>query len=335
MKIVFRVDASQNIGIGHLMRCLALSEEFVKRGNTCYFLSKIDDALETKVKQFNVNVKGLNKDINLSDDLDFLINFSKQNNIDWIIIDHYEIDTNYIKNIKQKGFRVLCIDDCAQMHYVSDIVVNQNIGAEKLNIQTDENTQLLLGPKYVMLRDELLIRNKKVENKEVKKILLTLGGTDNDNFTLKILQSIFKNNEIIVILGPLNNNYYEISSFSEKIKGNIHIEKSPVNMADIYLDSDIAVSAGGSSCYELAYYGIPNIIVATADNQLKLAQELDNKKVSIFLGKKEVVKLEKIKEHIEYLINDYSLRKSMSQNGKKLIDGKGKVRIVDNIEKID
>jgi UDP-2,4-diacetamido-2,4,6-trideoxy-beta-L-altropyranose hydrolase len=335
LKVAFRVDAIREIGIGHLMRCLALSEELTKRGNICYFLSKIDDALERIIKQYNVNVKKINRNLNLRDDLELLINFSKRNNIDWVITDHYGIDSNYIKNVKQNGFRVLSMDDCAQMYYVSDVVVNQNIGAEKVKIQADENTKLLLGPKYVMLRDELLIRNKRAGNKKVKKILVSLGGVDNDNYTLKILQSIFNNREILVILGPLNYFYNEISSFAEKTKGNIKIEKSPENMADIYLQSDIAVSAGGSSCYELAYFGIPNVIVATADNQIKLAQELDERKISIFLGKKEIVKAEKIRGHVEKLKNDYSLRKSMSQNGKKLIDGKGRVRIVDFMEKID
>ena len=119
MNVAFRVDASKEIGIGHLMRCLALSEELTKRGDTCYFLSKMDDALEKKIKQYTVNVKRINRDLNLRDDLELLINFSKQNNIDWVITDHYRIDSNYIKNVKQNGFRVLSIDDCAQMYYVS------------------------------------------------------------------------------------------------------------------------------------------------------------------------------------------------------------------------
>ena len=104
-------------------------------------------------------------------------------------------------------------------------------------------------------------------------------------------------------------------------------------MLDIYLESDIAISAGGSSCYELAYFGIPNIIITVSDNQLNIAKELNKKNVSIYLGKKEDFSPNRIKENVLKLINDTSLRKKMAENGRKLVDGKGKKRIADVIEK--
>jgi spore coat polysaccharide biosynthesis predicted glycosyltransferase SpsG len=100
----------------------------------------------------------------------------------------------------------------------------------------------------------------------------------------------------------------------------------------IYLESDIAISAGGTTCYELAYFGIPNIIITIADNQLKNAKDLDKQKVSIYLGKKDDVTTDKITEKAKELIDNSNLRKSISLNGKKLIDGKGKKRIVEALE---
>ena len=98
MNVVFRVDASYEIGIGHLMRCLALSEELIKRGDRCYFLSKIED--ESIIKKYNVDYQKIDADTSLKKDLEMLIKFSNDNDVDWIITDHYKIDSKYINQIK-------------------------------------------------------------------------------------------------------------------------------------------------------------------------------------------------------------------------------------------
>ena len=99
--------------------------------------------------------------------------------------------------------------------------------------------------------------------------------------------------------------------------------------------SDIAISAGGTSCYELAYFGIPNIIITIAKNQINSSKELNNKNISIYLGsKKDMYKYDLINK-INELIENYPLRVKMSNNGKKLVDGNGKKRIVDFMESIN
>jgi len=333
MKIVFRVDASKELGIGHLMRCLALSEELVRKGNVCFFLSKIDnDELKNRIKKFDVNYQQIKNNANIQEDLKFLINFSKINDIDWIITDHYGIDSQYIREIKQNKFNVLSVDDTAQIHYYSDIVLNQNVGTERLKFSSEKYTKFLLGIKYAILRDELLKREGKIENNEVKKILLTFGGSETDNFILKILrvlEPINENVEFLVVVGPFSQSYNNIKEHAKETSLEVKLIKSPENMAEVYLESDIAVSAGGSSCYELAYFGIPNLIITIADNQVNIAHELDKQKVSIYLGRKDEIKADQLKNSLKDLIASHSLRKIMRQNGRKLVDGKGKERIVD------
>lgn len=329
MNVAFKVDVSKEIGIGHLMRCLALSEELKKRGCKCYILSKIDDNIaKKKTREFQVEFHKIKT-------LDDLIKFSKDQDIDWIITDCYNLDTDYIKKLKNEKFKVLSIDDNALIHYHSDIVVNQNIGANKLDYSSEKYTRFLLGPEYAIMRDELLKRKEKKERENVEKILVTLGGTDKDNLTLKVLkalETVDKNIEILAVVGPFNPHYSNLQEFIKKSDSNIKLIQSPGNMTDIHLESDIAISAGGTSCYELAYFGIPNLIVTIADNQLNIARELDNQEISIYLGKKEDVKAELVLDKVNELINNHPVRKSMNQNGKKLIDGRGKKRIVDVME---
>jgi len=333
--IAFRVDATKKIGIGHLMRCFALSEELVKRKNTCYFLSNIDsEKLCEKIDESNMKLEKISTSPKSVRDIERLINFSKKNNVDWIVTDHYDIDSEYIKELKANGFKVLSIDDTSQIHYPSDLVVNQNVGSEKLEFDTDDSTKFLLGPKYVMIRDELLRRKEKRIKKNVEKILVTLGGIDHGDLTLQILkilkEIIDKNVEIIVVIGPLNkiNDDFQ-SKINEEDNPNFRFVFSPENMADLYLESDIAISAGGSSCYELAYFGIPNIIITVADNQLNIAKKLDKKNVSVYIGRKEDFSSKKLKENLLELINNSSQRGKMIKNGMSLVNGQGKKRIIE------
>ena len=337
MKIAFRVDASPGIGIGHLMRCLALSEELTRRGHTCVVLSKIDRSdLLKKIKAFHVDVQKIDANASLKKDLETLLDFSSDHEIDWIVTDHYGIDTSYVKEIKKQGFHVLSVDDTAQIHYHSDIVVNQNIDAEHLTFSIEPYTILLRGSAYVMLRDELLVREKKKYHDSVKKILITLGGSDPDNYLLKVLQSldtVAKKVDVQVIVGPFNQFLSQLKSYVKQSNANIVLITSPEKMVDFYLESDLAVSAGGSSCYELAYFGIPNVIITIADNQLGIAREFHRQQLGVYLGMKHQVKPEAIKNKIKELIENHSLRQRMSRNEKILVDGKGKQRIVDCMER--
>lgn len=338
MKVAFRVDADESIGIGHLMRCLALSEEFNRRGYSCFFVTKIENnELKTKIKKENYLFK-INPNLNIHNDVKELINFSKKKDVNWIITDHYGLKEEYISEIKKKKIKVLSIDDNAQIHYKSDIVLNQNIDSENLNYSSENHTKFLLGPKYAILRDRLLIRENKTFNNDVKEILLMLGGTDKENMTLKLiklLETVSNQIDIIVIIGPLNPNYNEIFKYVKDKKLKIKVIKSPEHMEKIYLNTDIAISAGGISCYELAYFGIPNLIITIAENQIKTAEGLHNQKVSIYLGTKNHLNKISINKKIYELINNISLRKTMSINGMKLVDGQGKKRIIDFMESFD
>ncbi|GAG12197.1 unnamed protein product, partial [marine sediment metagenome] len=166
MNIAFRVDASTDIGVGHLIRCLALSEELTKKPHSCFFVSKIEnDDLIGKIEKNNVHFQ-INPNATLREDVETLVKFSNENNIDWIITDHYGTNAEYIKKIKENNFNVLAIDDNAQIHYFSDIVLNQNIGSEKLKYSAEKHTKFLIGPKYAIIRDQLLVKDSKAEKNE-------------------------------------------------------------------------------------------------------------------------------------------------------------------------
>jgi len=337
LNIAFRTDASADIGIGHLIRCLALAEELKNKGHVCFFVTKIQNKeLIDRIEQDNIHFQ-TDPNATLDEDKQILLKFSNENKIDWIITDHYGINSDYVQKLKENNYNVLSIDDNALIHYYSDIILNQNIGSEKLKYSSEKYTKFLLGPKYALIRNQLLVRDKKTKQSTVKNILIMLGGADEDNVTLQIIKSLksIDNVEFLVIIGPLNPHYNELKKYVESEKLNIRLIKSPENMADLYLESDIAISAGGSSCYEFSYFGIPNIIITLAENQLKSAKELDKQKIGINLGNKQEIDTKQLGKKVKELIKDDSLRKMMSENGKKLVDGKGKERIVSVMERFN
>jgi len=339
LNVIFRVDASKDIGIGHLMRCLALSEELIRRKQTCFFLSKVDNnELINRIKKNNIYFQNIPSNLSLQADLEMLLKISNENDIDWVITDHYGITSQYIKELKNKNLRVLSIDDSAQIHYYSDIIVNQNVGAEKLVFSSEKYSKFLLGTKYVILRDELLKRNKRPMKNKVEKILVMFGGADPDNVTLKILkmlESLKENIHFLVVTGPANQYNNFILSYLNKYNMNFTFLRNQRNMSDVYLESDIAISAGGTSCYELAYFGIPNIIVAIADNQIHIAKELERNGVSIYIGEVNDLKDKELINKVSELFSNSSLRKKMRENENKIVDGEGKGRIIDFMEKFN
>ena len=330
MNICFRADATEKIGIGHIMRCLALAEELKKNDHTVFFYSDIDsEYISNKINKQGYALYKTKK--NKAKDM---IGFADEHSIDWVITDHYDTTTEYIKNLKENDLKVLSIDDNAVIFYESDIVLNQNIGADKLNYRTNENTHLLLGSKFAMLRDELLKRQD-AEKEKVENVLITLGGTDKENLTEKILKTLYcKQPELnyIILVGPLNPHINKLQDFASN-KKNIILEKTPEKMSEIYQKTDIAICAGGSTCYELAYYGIPNIIISIAGNQINSSKEFDTQKISIYLGSKVNYTNQQLIISFNQLIHDQKLRKNMSKNAKKLVDGLGKKRIVETLER--
>jgi UDP-2,4-diacetamido-2,4,6-trideoxy-beta-L-altropyranose hydrolase len=320
-----------------LIRCLALSEELTSKGKQCYLFSKTStDHLIQKVNKYDIQNHRVNSDLPLNKELKQLISFSNKNNVEWIITDCYDINADYLKTLKREGFRILSIDDTAHIHYTSDIVLNQNVGAEKLTFSAEKYTRFLLGPKYVMIRNQLLRKNVKRLNREVKTILILFGGSDYCNITLKTIKSLVTINEdvrLLVVIGPINSHYKQIKEYIKNIERRIDLIVSPQDMGDIYQRTDIALTAGGSTCYELAFFGIPSLIISVADNQISIAKELDRQQLGIYLGNKNMVHGKQIKSSVEELAISQKLRKRMSINGKKLVDGKGKIRIVDFMER--
>ena len=339
--LLIRADASGRIGTGHIMRCIALAQAWQVRGGQVTFLSHCkSEALHQRIidEGFDfISIENPHPDpSDLSHTLEILRQLKTQNSKlkTWVIIVGYHFTPNYQKAIRENGYRLLVIDDTAhQDHYHADILLNQNIHASSLRYYCDRDTVKLLGCEYVLLRREFLKYKdwKRVIPDKANKILVTMGGSDPDNVTLKVIQALqvidIPDLEVKLIVGPSNPHVQELQSAISNQQSKINILHDPPNIPELMLWADIAISAGGSTCWELAFTGLPNIILILAENQTRIAEGLNNAGVAINLGWHNKLTDEKIAEAIERMITSYEMRGVMSLLGQKLVGGYGSSKV--------
>lgn len=245
-----------------------------------------------------------------TDDAVQTVEIARKKNASWIVVDGYHFGSDYQRHIKDAGFRLLSLDDYAHAkHYFSDIVLNQNLHAhETLYNRRESYTDLFLGTPYVLLRKEFLIWRKwrKEISDVARRVLVTLGGGDPDNVTLKVIQALRiltdSTLEAVVVVGGENPHYDVLQDAVEEVPFSVRLERDVPDMAELMAWADIAVSAGGSTCWEQAFIGVPAITIALAKNQTPIAKALDKAGAGVDLGFHETIEKEKIAKALESLV---------------------------------
>lgn len=329
--IGIRADGGSNIGMGHIMRCMAISKELLERNIDVFFISKF--CKEVNDIFINQDIKFINiYSENLDDEIFEIEKIIKDYNIDCIITDSYNLSNDYLFKIKKYLRLLISIDDNSLYNYPSDIIINGNIYANDLNYKLiDKDTKLLLGSQYCILRNEFRKNfNFRVKEK-VENILVTMGGSDINNFTPFVLETIKELNiNINVIIGKSFECINKIQEISKKYN-NINLIYNPSNISEIMKNNDIAISASGSTAYELCKVGVPAILIVQAENQENIACEFDKKGIMINMGYFSDLKKDELLEKVKFLIDNKGVRYKMNNLSKNIIPDDGVKNIVDSI----
>ncbi len=336
MKLFIRVDVSTQIGTGHVMRCLALAQAWQDAGGQVIFAMATEAPdLITRLKAEKMEVIHLPIEIGSAEDAEKTAKLARQFDSNWVVIDGYHFGAKYQEIIKESELKLLFIDDYGHAkQYHADIVLNQNIHAyEGLYTNRQPYTQLLLGSSYSLLRREFwhwwgwqrslpLIATK---------LLVTLGGADPDNVTLKVIEGLqqieVEGLEAVVVVGGSNPHYEQLRSASQKSRFPIYLKRNVTNMPDLMAWADVAVTAGGSTCWELAFMGLPSLIVILADNQWSSAKKLSGVS-GRNLGWHKDISTTEIAAAVSELITSTQTRSEMVKRGQELVDGKGIARVL-------
>ncbi|MGA1870289.1 MAG: UDP-2,4-diacetamido-2,4,6-trideoxy-beta-L-altropyranose hydrolase [bacterium] len=339
--IYFRCDAGLRYGLGHIMRCIALAQGFQKKGFiTTFLVRKLEcaDLYRILLEKDNFHYIFLDDEAEgLECDLGGL---SGHNNSTIVIFDNYDVTTSQMVEFKKKYSNLIAIDDMADRDFCVDLIINQNINAESLVYKTMGEVRFLLGTRYVLLRDDVL-RMRKKENsiRHDPFVFMSFGGGDTFS-RIKHLLGMFHHidqrlESPLRILWALPADAAQI----EKIEGitsdfkKIKIEMISGNyeLASIMKDADFAITAAGTSVFELAFLGVPQIVFIIDDNQEVTGRKVNEKGFGTFLGRSENAEEKEFIELFFEFLRNRIMRQRMSKKGKAFIDGRGVERVVDHI----
>ena len=285
--LVIRADADGRIGTGHLTRCLALAQAWRAQGGEACVVGRCDSpGLRARLLDNNIELVSLERVHPDEKDLALTLRTLESNRIrqggrpSWLVLDGYHFDPEYHLAIRRSGHPLLVIDDTGHLaHYHASILLNQNLGADELPYHCDDDTVQLFGPRYALLRPEFQRwRDWSRTIPEVAKhLLVTMGGADPDNVTLKVIDAIRQLDqpalETRIVVGPANQ-HYEVLSEAAGSDAAIELLVNVDDMASHMAWADVAVSAGGSTCWEAAFMGVPCLFVIVAENQRRSVEGL-------------------------------------------------------------
>jgi UDP-2,4-diacetamido-2,4,6-trideoxy-beta-L-altropyranose hydrolase len=334
--MLVRADASTAIGSGHVMRCLALAKSWQREGGrVCYLMAENIPALEQRFSSENFEQTKLAVEPGSKEDAEQTANWAHRLEASWVVVDGYRFGPGYIRILKDAGLRVLLLDDDGRFDfYGADVVLNQNIDANsRMYGRREANTRLLLGADYVLLRPEFLAEPRDREIVSVaRKILVTMGGSDPDNVTAKVLHAISgmadTDFEVTIVVGGGNPHHASLQAAAEKLGSKVRLEKSPSNMALMMAWADIAVSAAGGTCWELAFLGVPMILICLTSDQNANVSAISRQGAALSLGWHANLSPHQIGESLESLMHSPDRRREMSRSGENLVDGQGAARVV-------
>lgn len=355
MNIYIRADANHNIGMGHIMRTLSIADAFSNFGHCVRFILA-DDGITSLIHKRGYECHILHSDYQ---NMETELSLWPENTPDIIIVDSYFVTETYLSLLQEKmrsvGGKLIYIDDVYTFPYPVDILVDYNAYGESVDYEglysNHKMPSLILGPTYAPLRSMFRGLEKKIQPETVNSILISTGGSDELHLTMTLIKGL-KNGRADssrvyhFLLGAMNTDKDEIYELAE---GNDHIvlHENVADMKSLITSCDLAISAAGSTLYEICACGVPLITYSLADNQVLGAEALSSLELAINIGDLRDPNTidpntvmsgslssdveERIMDAAEKLADDHEKRVSMGIRMQEFIDGFGADRMVQKI----
>ena len=359
MNIIFRADASTQIGTGHVMRCLTLADSLSAGGANCYFICKelngnLISLIETRdycVFSFKPDLKSFDPRSTLglygswlgstqASDACSSIGYVRNIKPDWVVVDNYSLDSSWEKLLNPYCANMLVVDDLANRQHECDLLVDQTVLRSK-DIYKDKvnyDCRVLCGSQYSLLRPEFRDLRQKGKNKSLAdqpfKILLSLGGVDKNDDTSKVIEALIEcdlpdNAEVIIVMGPKAPFIDQVLEKKKLLPYPSAVLIGVTNMAELMSDSHICIGGAGSSSWERCCMGLPSVTVILADNQNTIARNLEVSGAGIAIN---VVDLRKsLNTAIKKLVTGWNSYRDACLD---IVDGCGSSRVVRAMEEI-
>lgn len=334
MKIIFRTDGNSFIGMGHVMRCMSLAKALQQRSCECVFAVS-DETCSSNIQSNGFTVYNLNSLWNQYEaSTDKFVEFIHSMNPFMVVIDSYYYSDRFLE-ILCGHTKVAVITESLPGNFTMEVdyFINYNVFLNHVNDYPDSRkTKYMLGSKYALLRTEFEAVPIQNQNSRNSLAILT-GGSDPYNIAPELCETIlgdqrFENIALNVISSGLNPNISCLLALEKKVS-RVLLTISPSSMRNEMVKSEVAISAGGSTLYELCACAIPAISFSYADNQLALVHYFDKIKMIPYSGDIRTARAETIKcmmNHLSVLLSDLQMRDTLKHKMRKLCDGRGAKR---------
>lgn len=341
-KLLFRVDGNAFLGAGHVMRCLSLATALKKEGCECTFVVSEDSSVDMiRTRGFSVhNLHSMWNDYGQS--LDELIEVVKQEQPSVVVVDSYYADASFLEKLKLH-VKTAVIAEKSPVDFKApvDYFINYNIFMNGVVARPAHLGTLLLGSRYALLREEFATEPVWTE-KRLENIVILTGGSDPHNIALDVCESIlcdtrFEALGMCVISGPMNPHIRELEALSRS-NPRVRVEHAPKSVRSVIDQCDIAISAGGSTLYELCAGAVPTISFSYVDNQLDIVKGFDAMHLipyagDIRTGKEET--LLRMLNHLETFIQNEGLWMQRRLSMREVCDGNGAQRVAKVLLDVD
>ena len=329
-QVIVRADGNAMIGAGHIMRCLTIVRSLSPDTQILFLCA--DEKSCKVVRSRGYEAVCLHTSYtNLMSEISAWIRLREQKLLaecPAILVDSYYVTPEYIDILKDFG-KVFLLEDMGKSDYGADVLVNYNVYASKEMYEDAVCERMLLGGNYVPIRPEFLRTSYEIRN-TVKNILITTGGGDCDNIAKEILDAIYwEGCRFYVVTGAFNPNRRALEEYARE-KDNVEICVDVQDMAALMAHCDVAISAGGTTVYELCAVGVPTVCFSYAENQNKLVAYMGEKGICESAGEYHVTPqetIERIVDAVERYVDSLQMRQSAYEKERYLIDGEGAARI--------
>lgn len=336
MKVLFRVDSGQRVGLGHLKRCRSLVAALEMRGIESLFLSNRNGSAGS--------ADGLKEEETLEgvaswsvEDAEATAAVALLRRCQSILVDSHEVAAPYLASLRKAGLFVIARDDLAAYPFPCQLVFNGNADAKQLRYSSSSgDTRFLSGPEYAVLPPDFWrpfpVRDAR---QTPRNLLVVLGGGDAGGAMprlLSLLDELPGEFTIMAVLGPFFSNSAEVNKAVAGASHSVKVVSSPDSLWDLMLQADLAVSAAGQTLYELARTGCPTVAVRVAANQEGQLRAFAAAGTLLPGGSMEKDgDFSEVREGVSRLLADPLKREAMSAAGRALIDGAGAGRVAETI----
>lgn len=337
--IVFKCNASSDVGVGHLMRCRTLAADLRRRGHGAAMVGPAEEwRAAGDERLFDAWVPA--EWAGARADALALADVCRRVGAEVVVLDDYRVDEEYQVCLREQGLKWMQqFNASAPPPFWGNWVVNagprEAVDRYRGQIR-NADTNFLLGPEYAVLRPEFRDLPKRNTGGRIRRILISFGGGDDRGLVVRMLSSLLEKGpadiEYRVMSGRRNPGNASIAQWiDDHAADRVVLSVDPVKVCDEYLACDLALIGGGTSTFEAAAVGLPMIIVAMADNQINQALGWQERGAAVFVGGLDSLRAEEVVSRVMALCVDPSRVVAMSSAGQASVDGGGSDRLVDRM----